>query len=270
MSVPWLRWAGSKWRALSGLRAVLENRNYDYYVDPFVGAGSVYFKLARPVNAVLSDINKDLMSFYLHLQRNPDELWRLLSEFPLKFSGDFYIEVRKKFNSLPPGLERAATFFFLNRTCFNGIYRINKRGEFNVPIGRRKFSYPRLEAFQQLSNKLQSAQILDWDFELTARHARRGVLYYLDPPYTETQQGASYNRYSWPPFRRVDLERLQDFVVTIVARGAHVIVSYAGSKMPWFLPQHFGLKRLKVFRSISSDGSRGDRAEICAFFWQGK
>jgi DNA adenine methylase len=271
MTNSWLRWAGSKWRALSALRSVLENRSYNYYVDPFVGAGSVYFKLARPVNAVLSDINKDLMSFYLHLQRNPDELWRLLSKFPLKFSRDFYVDLRETFNALPPGLERAATFFFLNRTCFNGIYRVNRHGEFNVPVGsRRRFLYPPLTTFHQLSKRLQAAQILDCDFELTARHARRGVLYYLDPPYTETQLGSSYNRYAWPPFRRADLERLQDFVVTIVSRGAHVIVSYAGSKMPWFLPRHFGLKRLKVFRSISSDGSRGDKAEICAFFWQGE
>ncbi len=268
MSTPWIRWAGSKWRALSALRVVLENRKYDYYVEPFVGAGSVYFKLARPVAAVLSDVNRDLISFYTHLQRDPHELWRLSQEFPLKFSVDFYVEIRKKFNVLPLGLERAATFFFLNRTCFNGIYRVNKKGEFNVPIGRRRFQYPRLESFLRLSSKLQSAEILDCDFELTARYARRGVLYYLDPPYTATQRGSSYNRYSWPPFRTADLERLRDFVATIVARGAHVVVSYAGNKMPWFLPRHFGLKRFKVFRSISSDGSRGDKVEVCAFFWQ--
>ena len=268
MRLPWLRWAGSKKRALSGLRAVLENLEYDRYVDPFVGAGSIYFTLVRSPAAILSDVNKDLISFYRYLQQSPDELWSRLSTFPLRFSTDFYVETRKKFNSLPEGLNRAATFFFLNRTCFNGIYRTNRRGEFNVPVGRKLFSFPRLEAFRHLSKCLQTAELLDCDFVETARYAKRGALYYLDPPYTETRRGSSYNRYSWPPFRRTDLERLRDFVATIVSRGAHVVVSYAGNKMPWFLPQYFGLKRMKVFRSISSDGSRGDKAEICAFFWQ--
>lgn len=219
MSTPWLRWAGSKWRALPALRPVFENRTYDFYVDPFVGAGTVFFRLTRPVNSVLSDLNGDVISFYQFLKLDPDALWKQLSAFPHRVTRSYYYSIRKRYNTLPQGLDRAATFFFLNRTCFNGIYRINKRGEFNVPFGQRTFfKYPSLQTLRQVSGKLQRAEILHCDFADTLPYARRGALYYLDPPYSEIAGAPGYNRYAWPPFRTSDLTRLEEFILELVRR----------------------------------------------------
>ncbi len=266
MTTAWLRWAGSKWRALHALKPILESRDYDLYVDPFVGAGTVFFKLAKPVDSILSDLNRDVISFYQFLKSNPDGLWRELSKFPRNVSEASYKAVRKRFNSLSKGRERAATFFFLNRTCFNGVYRINRRGEFNVPYGLRgKFEYPTAASLQQFSIQLQDATILHCDFAETLRFARQRALYYLDPPYTEIAGKPGYTRYSWPPFRRSDLERLRVFILELVRRSADVIVSYSGRKTPWFVPSAFETRSFKVFRSISSDGTRGHKFEVCSF-----
>ena len=258
----WLRWAGSKARALGALRPLLDSVTYDLYVEPFVGAATVFLNLAAPVDAVLADTNSDLIAFLSHLKKEPEALWQELRAFPTSVSKAYYYSARRKFNALPPGLTRAATFFFLNRTCFNGVYRVNCRGEFNVPKGsRRIFQYPSLQELHSVSRKLERAKLMSCDFENTLRLARPGALFYLDPPYT----GGGYDRYSWPPFRSPDLDRLERFVANIRDQGASVVASYSGSKRPQFVPREFGVKRFSVFRSISGDGSRGKNAEVCAY-----
>lgn len=268
MKTGWLRWAGSKWRSLHALKPIIKTFQFDRFVDPFVGAGSIFFELADPVSAILSDTNRDLISFYNHLRSNPVGLYELLTQFPAHVTGASYVATRRRFNALPYSLERAATFLFLNRTCFNGVYRVNKMGQFNVPIGRSRFEYPSFATITLLSKKLQRAEILEGDFAATARFARRGSLFYIDPPYTETNSGSGFNRYGWPPFRKSDLYRLESFIAEIVRQGAEVIVSYSGSQRPWFVTSEFALKRFRIFRSISSNGSRGHKAEVCAYLAQ--
>lgn len=262
MSKGWLRWAGSKYRSLHALKPILEGLEYELYVEPFVGAGTVFFRLARPVPSVLSDLNRDVTSFYQFLKHDPKSLSEELAKLETRVSKSYYAGIRTRFNTLPLGLERAATFFFLNRTCFNGIYRVNKQGEFNVPYGqRKKFQFPSIDELSRLSTILQRATILHVDFRETLRYAHPGALFYLDPPYT-----SGYRRYAWPPFGQDDLERLQEFILALVQSGAHVIVSYAGCRMPWFVPATFSVRAFKVLRSISSDGARGQKFEVCAYF----
>jgi DNA adenine methylase len=235
---------------------------YDLYVEPFVGAASVFLNLTAATEAVLADKNKDLIAFFSYLKADPERLWWELNTFPRVVSKVYYYSVRTRFNSLQPGLTRAATFFFLNRTCFNGVYRVNAKGEFNVPKGsRRNFRHPSLEELASISLGLQRANFICCDFEDTIDLARPGVLFYLDPPYT----GTAYDRYSWPPFRAQDIDRLARFISSVRARGASVIASYAGGKRPCFVSTEFEVKRFKVFRSISSDGTRGMKAEIYAY-----
>lgn len=258
----WLRWAGSKSRALDALRPVFDSVAYDLYVEPFVGAASVFLNLTASTEAVLADKNEDLIGFFSHLKADPDRLWRKLRTFPKLVSKAYYYSARTRFNSLQLGLTRAATFFFLNRTCFNGVYRVNSKGEFNVPKGsRRIFRHPSLEELASISQAFERANLICCDFENTVRLARPGVLYYLDPPYT----GTAYDRYSWPPFRGQDIDRLARFTSTVRAKGASVIASYAGDKRPSFVSTEFEVKRFKVFRSISSDGTRGMKGEVYAY-----
>jgi DNA adenine methylase len=261
----WLRWAGSKMRSIGRLRPVFEAFEYDFYIEPFLGAGTVFFHLIKSVPSILNDTNRDLVTFYRLIKSCPSALWRELSRFPHRVTPREYLLFREKFNQASRGLHRAAMFFFLNRTCFNGIYRINRCGKFNVPAGRLIYRYPPIEALFTVSQKLKCAQLTHGDFFETLDHARPGVLYYLDPPYTRTGAGRGYDRYSWPPFREEDLTRLSVFIQSALALGAAVIVSYGGRARPWFVPSDLSVKAFKVFRSVSSDGARGDRSELCAY-----
>lgn len=261
----WLRWAGSKTRSIGPLRPVFEALEYDLYVEPFLGAGSVFLRLVKPVPSILNDANRDLISFYRWVRNRPSVLWRELKLFPHRVTLREYHLIREKFNQTPWGLRRAAMFFFLNRTCFNGIYRINRHGEFNVPAGRRLYRYPSLEALLTVSRKLSDAELIHGDFFETVDYARRGVLYYLDPPYTRVGLGQGYDRYSWPPFREAALRRLSEFIEIVLARRAAVVISYGGHTRPWFVPSTLSVRAFKVFRSVSSDGARGNRWELCAY-----
>ncbi len=261
----WLRWAGSKARSIGPLRPVFEAFEYDLYVEPFLGAGSVFLHLAKPVPSILNDTNRDLITFYRWVRNRPSALLRELKRFPRRVTLREYHLVREKFNQTPRGIHSAAMFFFLNRTCFNGIYRINRYGKFNVPAGRLIYRYPSLEVLLTVSRKLRCAQLTHGDFSETLHHARPGVLYYLDPPYTRVGSGHGYDRYSWPPFREADLKRLSEFIQAVLARGATVIISYGGRVRPWFVPSTLSVRAFKVFRSVSSDGARGNRAELCAY-----
>ena len=261
----WLRWAGSKTRSIGLLRPVFETFEYDLYVEPFLGAGSVFLHLVKPVHSILNDTNRDLITFYQWVRNRPSALWCELTRFPRRVTLREYYLVREKFNETPRGISRAAMFFFLNRTSFNGIYRINRYGQFNVPPGRRLYRYPSLEALLEVSRKLRCAKLTHGDFSETLHHARPGVLYYLDPPYTRVGSGHGYDRYSWPPFRQADLRRLSEFIHAVLARGAAVIISYGGRTRPWFVPATLSLRTFKVFRSVSSDGARGNRSELCAY-----
>jgi DNA adenine methylase len=263
----WLRWAGSKWRSLNNLRTIFDRYHYDLYVEPFLGAGSVFFNLNTCRRAILSDSNADLMSFYKHLRSNPSRMRTMLDDFPRVVSSRMYYRIRGTFNRSRPSYLRSAKFFFLNRVCFNGVYRVNQFGDFNVPVGSRKrFRTPAIEDLLQLSLVLDLATLHRADFWSTRRHARPGALFYIDPPYTANGRAQVFDRYCWPPFREADLLRLGRFLDSIAKKGAAVIVSFAGENRPSFVPKYFHLKTFPVYRSISYNGSRAHQPEICAYY----
>jgi DNA adenine methylase len=263
----WLRWAGSKVRSLENLRPVFNRYTYSLYVEPFVGSGSVFFALNRAAHAILSDANDDLISFFDHLRTDPRRLQRGLDCFPRTVSPRTYYQTREKFNGTAPGFLRSVRFFFLNRLCFNGLYRVNKFGEFNVPIGsRRKFSVPAFEHLFQMATALRFATLRAADFEGSRRYARPGSLFYIDPPYTSEASRQSFDRYLWPPFRETMLLKLARYLDDVAKKGSAVIVSYAGERRPSFVPQYFHVKTFRVYRSISVNGARADYPEIIAYY----
>jgi DNA adenine methylase len=227
----------------------------------------VFFHLNKAPRAILSDTNSDLIHFYSHLRCNPNRLLEEFNSLPNIVSRRAYYRTREEFNRAGPSYRRSAQFFFLNRLCFNGVYRVNQFGSFNVPMGsRRTFQMPSIESLTRTSTTLRAAKLRPSDFGSTRRYARRGSLFYIDPPYTASAQGHAFDRYSWPPFREPELLKLGHYLDAIAKRGASVVVSYAGQGRPSFVPSYFHVKTFTVYRSISVNGSRSHYSEICAYY----
>ncbi len=219
-SPPLLRWAGSKRRLLPHLLG-LAPRSFGKYIEPFAGSACLFFAL-RPREAVLGDFNGELMLSYSTLARHPRLTARAVHGHATT-AEDYYV-VRALNPADLSSIDRAARFIFLNRLCFNGIYRTNRQGRFNVPMGRSTGNIPSEAAFVRCAYALRAATLVNDDFRVTLRRVRKGDFVYLDPPYT-TARG-TYGEYGYGAFSGDDLELLVAELQRLDAVGARVLVSY--------------------------------------------
>lgn len=221
--VPFLKWAGGKrWfteRFMSMIPA-----SFNRYVEPFVGSGAVFFAL-KPKSAQLSDLNADLISCYLAVKRNPLQIARLLEGHQRKHSDKYYYQIRAKKPRDP--VELAAWFIYLNRTCWNGLYRVNARNEFNVPKGTKTKVVLPTDNFEMSSVVLASANILHQDFEKALEDSGDGDFVFVDPPYTVKHNLNGFIKYNDRIFSWSDQVRLRDAVVSAARRGAMILVTNA-------------------------------------------
>ena len=198
-----IKWAGSK-KWLYKRHPQLFPSKYNTYFEPFLGGGSIFFSL-RPKKSLISDINGHLMSCYKELKENPVKLYKDVKELIDNHNEDNYYDLRDEFNkSHKPDL-----FLYLNRTCYNGIYRENKSGGFNVPVGRRKSSFLPFEEhdFVYFSEILANANIKKQDFMDTLNHVTENDFIYVDPPYIKEK---SFREYGSSVFSPDDLKELVD------------------------------------------------------------
>ena len=249
---PVLRWAGGKHRLTPALMQLLPEA-YERLVEPMVGSAALFFACGAK-QAILGDSNSELINFYRVLANRTDELInRLLS---LKASRTRYYELR---NLRPRGeLDRAVRFAYLNRLCWNGLYRVNREGGFNVPIGSRLPS--RLWDENHLrcaAAMLRSAELVCGDFELTLKFCKSGDVVYLDPPYPKTNKDSlGFNRYTPAPFSAADHERLARAAIRLHRRGVRVIVSTGSSEAFLSLfPRDFRVIRVTSSSLIACNGS---------------
>ncbi|MCP3682368.1 MAG: Dam family site-specific DNA-(adenine-N6)-methyltransferase [bacterium] len=220
---PILRWAGGKTWLLKKLHLFLPSKFSNYH-EPFVGGGSVFFNLQPKNKSYLSDSNSDLINAYTQIRDEFDYLIQLLNQF--HNTEEEYYRVRDyRFTS---SVEKAAQFIYLNRTCFNGLYRVNLKGEFNVPYGfksyKRLFDFDRLKRFSEL---LKPAIVTCCDFEESLQHIKKDDLVFLDPPYTVTHIKNGFIKYNERLFSWDDQERLAIFIEKIRSRGAYYILTNA-------------------------------------------
>lgn len=180
--LPFLRWAGSKRQLIPRICEMLPE-TFDRYVEPFVGSGCVFFHL-RPESAYLTDFNPDLIQSYEIVRRHPVRLRRKLSEYPQTEKA--YYRLRSKDPSKLDEIERAARFVFLNSFCFNGVYRTNKNGQFNVPWGTKSRGVPSDNCLRSCSISLRTAKVKCQDYAQTLSETKTGDFVYLDPPYTKS------------------------------------------------------------------------------------
>ncbi len=284
---PFIKWVGGKSQLLDEVRKSLPrdfaSRQHVTYVEPFVGGGAVMFWILQAYpnieRAIINDINPELICTYRVIKENVEELItelaRIQDEYIPLGTEDrktYFMEKRARFNmkQIPP-LETAALFIFLNRTCFNGLYRVNSKGEFNVPHG--KYANPRIcdvDNLRACSAVLQKVEILCGDFAETGRFAGPDTLFYFDPPYKPITETSSFTSYAKEGFDDNEQLRLRDFCDQISKEKALFVASNSDPKdvnpqENFFdtIYQHFFIKRVSAARMINSDASgRGAISEL--------
>ncbi len=226
---PFLKWAGGKTQLIGEIEKALPESVYKSkftYIEPFVGSGAVLFWMLNNFQnlkkAVINDINADLINTYRMIASNPKELISILEILQNEFHGfeekeelrkEYYYQKRDLYNQRKETLSgQAALFIFLNRTCFNGLYRVNRKNEFNVPMG--SYKRPTIcdkENILRVSTALQKVEILCGDFEETIHYADNHSLFYFDPPYKPLSETSSFNSYAKDEFNDQEQIRLRDF-----------------------------------------------------------
>lgn len=284
---PFIKWVGGKTQLLDEVKKSLPcdfaQRQHITYVEPFVGGGAVMFWILQAYpnieRAVINDINEELICTYRVIKSDVDalitELAAIQSEYiPLNSNArkDFFLANRALFNTkkITP-IQTAALFIFLNRTCFNGLYRVNSKGEFNVPHG--KYMNPRIcdaANLRSCSEVLQKVDILCGDFAETGRYAGPNTLFYFDPPYKPITETSSFTSYAKEGFDDREQIRLRDFCDQISKDEALFIASNSDPKdvnpqEEFFdtIYKHFFIKRVSAARMINSDATgRGAISEL--------
>jgi len=251
---PFLRWAGSKRQLVPILRTYWKP-HYKRYLEPFAGSACLFFAL-HPPRAILGDLNGELVSTYLEVKYRLNGVLDQLAK--LHRSRREY----KKVRSLDPdGLNpcaRAARFIYLNRCCFNGLYRTNLEGKFNVPYGGEKSgSMPSVGVLEDCSKRLGKTQLVAGDFELVLQHARKGDFVYMDPPFAVRARRV-FNEYHPDTFSGGDVNRLRLWLEKLDKRGIPFLVSYAQSAEADILARGFDRRRISVRRNIA--GFAADRS----------
>ncbi|WP_430414762.1 DNA adenine methylase [Parasphingorhabdus sp.] len=220
---PFLKWAGGK-RWLTGHERINFPPQFQTYFEPFLGGGAIFLHL-RPRSAVLSDVNERLVETYDEIQNNPSGILDLLTLHQEAHCKDYYYRIRV--TEFDTSTQRAAQFLYLNRTCWNGLYRVNKKGKFNVPIGTKDRVLDPTEDFFEISKILKRAKLICGDFEKTIDMAGMGDFVFCDPPYTTRHNNNGFVKYNENIFSWDDQKRLAYAAFRAKKRGATVIVTNA-------------------------------------------
>lgn len=218
-SEPFLRWAGGKRWLVPVIRKLLSRYEFDTYHEPFLGGGAIFFGLFEGEKAVLSDLNSDLINCYEIVKKQPYELISILEK--LENSKEQFLRFRELVTEDP--IERASRFIYLNRTAFNGIYRVNQQGRFNVPYGRPDIKILEAEKLLRSSNALKNSLLLTSDFNFKERY-RKGDFVFLDPPYSFGGK-KSFVSYNSEAFGLEDQMRLSKLVEYFEIEGISYVLT---------------------------------------------
>lgn len=220
---PFLKWAGGK-RWFVNKYADIFPEKYKLYVEPFLGSGAVFFGLS-PSHGILSDKNSELIQCYKEIKRVPREISDLLHLHQKLHSDDYYYEIRAA--SFSSSVEMAARFIYLNRTCWNGLYRVNKSGVFNVPKGTKSNVLISTDDFVSVAKMLKNFELMDLDFEPVIDASTKGDLLFVDPPYTVKHNYNGFIKYNQQLFSWDDQVRLKDALLRAKRRGVFVVATNA-------------------------------------------
>lgn len=253
---PFMKWAGGKTQLIPELLKRAPQK-YTKYLEPFLGGGALFFAL-NPKRAVLNDSNQELIAAYKAVQRHPKELIHRLKDHAKRHSKEYFYEVRAMQVQIGDNLETAARLIYLNKTCFNGLYRVNRQGLFNVPIG--SYKNPVIcdeENIHLCSQALQGTQLTSLDYrKFLEEYAEIGDFVYLDPPYIPVSEYSDFDRYSKDKFRLGDQVELASRYKDLVDLGAQALLSNSSTVLTEKLYQGFQFDKVKASRSINKKGER--------------
>ena len=261
---PFVKWAGGKRQLISVLNENLPD-SFGTYFEPFLGGGALLFNMLTENNkqkCIISDLNSDLVLAYATIRDNVDDLKSSLKQhekYYQKDSKSYYYSVRE--SAPTKEIEKTSRLLFLNRTCFNGLYRVNSKGKFNVPLG--KYTNPNIvneENLRSVSHILKSSKVKIQcrDFEAVLRDVKKGDLVYFDPPYQPVTETANFTSYTNKNFTYNDLNRLFELCTKLDKKGCNVLLSNSNSKevVDIFSKKPWKISKIKANRSINSNSTK--------------
>lgn len=249
---PILKWAGGKTQMLGELMPRVP-KTYGRYIEPFFGGGALFFSL-KPESAIIADSNPELINMYLQVAHHVDDVIECLQKY--ENTSEMFYEVRSLDWQTLPKAEAAARTIYLNKTCFNGLYRVNRSGQFNTPFG--KYKNPKIcdiEALRLASEALRKAEILCGDYILVLEHyAQPGDFVFLDPPYLPISENSDFKRYTKEQFYEDDHVELAKMIGTLHERGCYVILTNSNHPLVHQLYEQYKIEVIQTKRHISCHG----------------
>lgn len=268
---PFVKWAGGKRQLLSKIKERMPEQYNDYY-EPFVGGGAVVLEL-QPENAVINDINKSLINAYMQIANNPDEFLDAVNMLDNEMWDDgkeYYYSIREHYNDKLMreefDIELAALFVFINKHCFNGLYRVNGKGLFNVPYNKSRKASVDKKAIVETSKYLRSINIINGDFENACRNAQAGDFVFIDSPYAPLKP-TSFESYTKEGFDVESHRRLANLFDELSERGCYCMLTNHNTE---FINELYGNKGysidvVSVKRMINSDASNRVGEEVIIY-----
>ena len=221
-NISFIRWAGGKSWLVPYVQDLILDIEYNNYFEPFMGGASIFFSIEKKNQAFLSDLNQELVNAFIEVRDNVDTVVKHLKKYGS--DSDSYYKIRA-FEPVE-NAEKAARFLYLNATSYNGLYRVNKQGKYNVPYGQREVKY-NFERLYDVHQKLQGVEINHWDFDEIRSHIKPGDLIFLDPPYTVSRKENGFIAYNATLFSLDDQYRLGELIDFIQEQGAYYILTNA-------------------------------------------
>lgn len=264
---PFVKWAGGKRQIIDKLKKYIPEE-YNTYYEPFVGGGALLFELA-PKNAVINDFNEELMNVYTCIKDSDkfEKMCKELNHHEAEHSEEYYYKVRnidrdrKKYDKLAD-YKKAARTIYLNKACFNGLYRVNSKNEFNVPFGKKEhvntYEGQNLGIICGYLN-FNNVKILSTDFEDAVRDAKEGDFIYFDPPYDSDKE--IFTSYTNEGFGKEEQERLAKVFKDLDSRGCYVMLSNHNTKLINELYKDYNIHIIEAKRNINSDGKKRGKVE---------
>jgi len=255
-----VKWAGGKKQLLEQFKSYFPKK-IERYFEPFVGGGTVAFYLIKNHPEIkkiyLSDVNEELVTTYNVVKKSVEELITLLKEYKLYHNKEFYYKIRAEDVKKLTPVQIAARFIYLNRTCFNGLYRVNSKGGFNVPIG--SYKNPAIcneEDLREISRLLQKDDIRVARFDDAVKEAREGDFVYFDPPYYPLKKGKSFTTYTKEAFLEKEQEKLAQLFKGLDRKGAKIMLSNSDTDFIKALYKGYKINFVKATRTINCDASK--------------
>ena len=250
--VPFIRWVGGKQKILNQLMPYLPlDIPTRKYWEPFVGSGSLFFAL-HPQEAVLSDANKHLINCYKQVRDNHLLIYKYLRQHANNTGKEYYYKIRLLYNRKGDSIAQAARFIYLNKTCFNGIFRVNLKGEFNVPYGWKEPPVlPSLELLRSASKALKNVTIYSDSFEKNIDQITPSDFIYLDPPYPPLNGTSYFTHYTAERFGEKDQNKLVEYIKVVDGKGCKFMLSNADTPLIRKLYSNFFIINLSVTRWIT-------------------